>query len=258
MRAHAPGSVTTMFRPAEDASYGVSLATADGTVATVEESSRTRISLDGEAAEMPPVEIALRELGVSAAVSLETELPIGSGFGISGASTLATVIAANAELELGHDREHLLDIAHRAEVEAGTGLGDVFVQDRGGLVWNVGDGIQSTELEATLQYTTFGGIETASVLGDDRTLGRVREAADAHLHEFDPGAGIAPLLDLSWAFADATGLPTDPVRETVESIQRESGSATMAMVGETVIATGGGDILDGSTTVATRGAHLLE
>lgn len=257
MRAHAPGSVTTMFRPAEDASYGVSLATADGVTATVEEAADSSLRLDGEPVEMAPVEIALEDLGVSGEVALRAELPIGCGFGISGAATLATVLAADAEFDLGHDREELVGLAHRAEVEAGTGLGDVFVQERGGLVWNVGDGIESREYQAEIQYATFGGLETAALLSDDAAIERVRKAADTQLERFDPRAGFDNLLDVSWEFARATGLPTDGVSDAVERIKDRGGSATMAMIGETVVATGAGDTLDGATTVATEGAKLL-
>lgn len=73
---------------------------------------------------------------------------IGSGFGVSGAATLATALAANEAFSLEWTREELVEAAHVAEVEAGTGLGDVFVQARGGLVWNVGDGIQRADCDA--------------------------------------------------------------------------------------------------------------
>lgn len=257
MRAHAPGSVTTMFRPAEDGSYGVSLATADGVTATVREAADPALRLDDDPVEMAPVEIALGELGVSPEVRLRAELPIGCGFGISGAATLATVLAADAEFDLGHEREELVGIAHRAEVEAGTGLGDVFVQERGGLVWNVGDGIESQEFPAEIQYATFGGLATAALLNDEAAIERVRKAADTQLDRFDPGAGFDQLLDVSWEFARATGLPTDDVVDAVDRVKDRDGSATMAMIGETVVATGAGDALDGSTTVAAEGARLL-
>lgn len=257
MRAHAPGSVTTMFRPAEGGSDGVSLATADGVTATVEEATDRRILLDGEVVEFAPVEIALRELDVSAAVTLDTGLPIGCGFGISGAATLATALAVDAYFDLGEAREELIAIAHQAEVEAGTGLGDVFVQARGGLVWNLGEGIRSEQLDARLQYATYGDIETAAVLGDEKAIDRVTDAAGRHLPRFDPAAGIANLFDISWAFAEATKLPTPPVRDAVQGVRSNGGSATMAMVGETVIATEAYGMLEGSTAIATEGARVV-
>jgi pantoate kinase len=107
--------------------------------------------------------LALRQLDVTAEVSLVSAVPVGYGFGASGAATLATVLAANETVDLGKTREELLEIAHRAEVKAGTGLGDVFIQACGGLVWNDGTGVQRTEMTASTGYTAFAGIATNDV-----------------------------------------------------------------------------------------------
>lgn len=256
MRAHAPGSVTTLFRPAADASHGVSLATADGVVAEVTPATETTVLLDGTETEVAPVTLALRDVGATARVELTAEVPVGCGFGASGAATLATLLAADAALELDRDREALVETAHRAEVAAGTGLGDVFVQARGGLVWNTGAGIRSHPLEAPLAYATYGGIETSAVLDDQAALDRVTAAADATLPGFGPDAGLAALLERSWDFAERTGLPTPAVREAVADVRAGGGVATMAMVGETVVATET-SALDARTRVTGQGARLL-
>ncbi|SVB00143.1 uncharacterized protein METZ01_LOCUS152997, partial [marine metagenome] len=52
-------------------------------------------------------------------IYLRRDLPIGSGFGISGASALAACI------ELDNDLERCKMAAHQAEIEYKTGLGDV-------------------------------------------------------------------------------------------------------------------------------------
>ena len=52
-------------------------------------------------------------------------MPLGCGFGLSGAAALATAYALNEYLSLGKAREALAMIAHVAEVENRTGLGDV-------------------------------------------------------------------------------------------------------------------------------------
>jgi pantoate kinase len=196
----------------------------------------------------------LRRLDASATVRLDTDVPIGCGFGVSGAATLATAIAANAELGLGHERDALVAAAHRAEVAAGTGLGDVFIQDRGGLVWDVGDGIQHTERTARIEYASYGEIATAEVLGDEAAMQRVVEVGRETLSTIEPEGPLARLFDDAWRFATRVALATERVREAVERVQAAGGAATMAMIGETVVATGADGVLPNETRIAAEGA----
>jgi pantoate kinase len=257
--ASAPGSVTSIFVPAqspEDGSFGVSFAIEDGVEATVESSADISVSLDEEPTSFEPVEGVLRQLDVSAAVSLTASIPVGCGFGASGAATLATALAANEAFDLGRSREELLEAAHCAEIEAGTGLGDVFIQDRGGLIWNTGDGVQRSELSADLEYTAVDGIATSTVLDDEQTLERVRECGQEGLSRFSPEMSLQELLGLSWEFVQRSGLATDRVSEEVQRVERDGSAASMAMLGETVIATGGQNLLERATRISNEGARI--
>ncbi|MFB6272549.1 MAG: GHMP kinase [Salinibacter sp.] len=255
--AHAPGSVTTIFVPQDgNTSLGISFATSDGVSATVESARDPFIYLDGRPAEVEPVTRVLDRLDVTATVRLDTEVPIGCGFGASGAATLATALAANERFDLGHDREALVQMAHCAEVAAGTGLGDVFIQNRGGLVWDAGDGLERTTRTAEIEYESFGGITTAAVLGDEDTMSRVEEAGRHALADVDPEGAIHDLLHVSWRFARATGLATERIVDTVEAVQAQGGRATMAMIGKTIVAVGSDGILDHDTEITSSGAAL--
>ena len=255
--AHAPGSVTIIFAPQDgDSSLGVSFATADGVAATVESTRESSVYLDGRPAQVEPVTGVLDRLGVTATVRLDTEVPIGCGFGASGAATLATALAATERFDLGHDREALVQVSHRAEVAAGTGLGDVFIQDRGGLMWNTGDGSKRTARTDRIEYESFGGITTAAVLGDESTMARIKEAGREALSTVDPECPIPDLFDVAWAFAGQTGLATERVADAVETVQNAGGAATMAMLGETVVATGTDGVLDHETHITPEGASL--
>ena len=160
--------------------------------------------------------------------------------------------------DLGRTREDLLEAADRAEVEAGTGLGDVFVQARGGLVWNDGDGggVQRSEWTGRVEYTAPDGIVTSEILGDEKALKRVHDHGRDSLSRFSPTESLHELLDLSWEFAQRTELATDQVVDEVRRVERAAGAASMAMVGETVIATGVQDVLEQSTQIITAGAHV--
>jgi len=255
--AHAPGSVTTIFAPRDgDSSLGISFATADGVTATVESTRDPLIYLDDRPARVEPVTGVLDRLGVTATVRLDTDVPIGCGFGASGAATLATALAANERFDLGHDRDALVEMSHRAEVEAGTGLGDVFIQNRGGLVWDVGKGLERTTRTARIEYKSFGGITTAAVLGDEGTMERVRHAGREALSALAPDGPIPNLLSASWQFAQDTGLATNRIVEAVTAVQDAGGAATMAMIGETVVAAGVEGMFDRSTQITSEGATL--
>lgn len=245
-----------MFAPVEDTSLGVSFAISDGVVAAVEPADATAVTLDGHTTEFEPVEIALDALGVEASVALESEVPVGRGFGASGAATLGTVLAANAEFGLGRSREELVEVAARAEVEAGTGLSDVYVQEMGGFAYDTGEGRQRVAREDELRYASWGGIATGDVLGDPAAVDRVREAGHDALSTFDPEMDLPDLFDLAWDFAEATDLVTERVRERVGAVREGGGAATMAMVGETVIGVGS-DALPERTRIEPEGAHVL-
>jgi pantoate kinase len=256
--AWSPGSVTTVFVPRADAegSLGVSFAVADGVTATLEPATATEITLDGDPTSFEPVEGLLDSLECSARVHLESAIPVGRGFGASGAATLATALAAGEAFDLAARRSELVNAAHRAELAAGTGQGDVFVQDSGGLVYNTGEGIGRRERSDPIAYAAFEGIETAGVLGDEQALERITAAGQTALEAFDPEAPLDEWFPVAWDFAQRTGLVTEDVSEAVREVSAAGGAGTMAMVGETVIATGDSDVLDRRTAITPRGARV--
>jgi pantoate kinase len=289
-RAHAPGSLTLLFVPAADpdgGSLGVSLAVEDGVAADVhvadgppddpvadgppddpvaDRAGPGVVRVDGEPRSFEPVERALATLLADAdvdavpVVDLAPELPIGYGIGASGAATLATALAVDEAFGLGRSRTDLVDVAHRAEVAAATGLGDVFVQARGGVVWNAGDGRGVRRVERTdrLSYAALGGLATSEVLGDAAAIDRVRAAGRGRLAAIDglADADLRDLLDLAWGFARDADLATDRVRRAVARVERAGGAATMAMLGETVVGTPD-DAFDAVTRVTPDGARLV-
>ena len=258
MKAFAPGSVTTVFAPpgqGADRSKGASLAIEDGVV--VEIGDGEGVTVDGESAPFEPVEHLLSELGVTARVDVRPLVPLGCGFGASGAATLATALAVNERFELELAREDLVAHAHRAEVAARTGLGDVFIQDRGGIVTSTGVDLDRTTSDERIEYDSFGSIATSDVLGDEATMERIRRKGEEVLGRLPAEATLDALFPLAWEFAKETGLVTDRVENEVLAVRDAGGMATMAMVGETVVAVGVEDALPNATRVSNRGAQLL-
>ncbi len=256
MKARVPGSVTVIFAPVDGSALGVSFAIADGVVAAVDPADGTQILLNGDPTEFEPVEIALDDLGVDAQVDLTAEVPVARGFGASGAATLGTVLAANRVFGLDREREVLVEAAARAERKAGTGLADVYVQERGGCVYNTGAGLRRTVREDPLRYDSWGEIATPDVLGDEAALERVRATGRDALAAFEPEMPLPALLDLAWSFADAAGFATDAVRDRVQEVRAAGGAATQAMVGETVIGTVDANLPE-QTQIDPEGARLV-
>ena len=230
--------VTVRVSPADDAESVTGDGGTSDAAATGADAGETTI--DGEPGSIGAVDDALAELGVAADVAVETDLPIGAGFGVSGAAALGTALAANDAFDRGRSENELVRIAHAAEVGRGTGLGDVVAQARGGVpirlepgAPGVGelDGVPAT---ARVEYVTFGELSTERVLGGDtETLSAAGEEALDRLRA-DPR--LPTLMDAARAFAREADLLVPEVAEAIAAVESAGGEAAMAMLGRTVFA----------------------
>jgi len=272
--AFAPGHVTAFFAPYPDrdparaGSRGAGLALADGVEVTVRPADRIEgeaddvgpasLELDGVAAEMEPVSRVLAELNVAAEVEVDSDLPVGAGFGVSGAAALGTALAANAAFDLARSENDLVRVAHAAEAAAGTGLGDVVGQFRGGLPVRLEPGapgygrMDGVPARPRIEYVSFGELSTERVLDGD--LDPVREAGEAALTRLMRAPDELELFAAGREFAGEAGLLVPEVAEAVEAVEAEGGLASMAMLGRTVYALGTG-LSDAGYDAATCPVH---
>ncbi|XVH30570.1 pantoate kinase [Haloferacaceae archaeon DSL9] len=246
--AFVPGHITGFFSahpaadPAKAGSRGAGLTLTDGVQVAI--TPGTGVRLNGRAVSIGPVENVLDELGVDAGVDAETDLPIGAGFGVSGAVALGTALAANAAFDCARSENELVTVAHRAEVASGTGLGDVVAQARGGVPirrepgapgYGVLDGIPA---RTRVEYIAFGELSTEEVLsGDTRRLSAAGERALERVLETPT---LSTFVDASRTFAEDAGLLTTEVADAIEAVSAVGGDASMAMLGRTVFALGTG------------------
>src|SRR3990172_3641163 len=145
--AFAPGHVTAFFvgyddpDPMKKGSRGAGLCTTLGvhTVARVRAARAQSIEvyINDERAKAGTSERAAKLLlgdGEYEVMLLQKmQLPVSHGFGMSGAGALSTVLALDEALGSIRPWEELVGIAHRADVESFTGLGDVMPQAMGGM-----------------------------------------------------------------------------------------------------------------------------
>ena len=242
--AFVPGHVTGFFSAHPDAdptkagSRGAGIAVADGVEVALE--AGDGVVLNGEPTEIEAVDRVLGALRAQARVRIETELPLGAGFGVSGAAALGTALATNAVFDRGLSENELVTIAHGAEVQAGTGLGDVVAGARGGVPIRLEPGapahgaMDGIPTRGTIEYVSFGELRTEEIIsGETAELTAAGRRALATLVE-EPT--VETLMEASRRFGREAELLTPRVREAIEDVSAAGGEAAMAMLGETVFA----------------------
>ncbi|WP_050032771.1 pantoate kinase [Halorubrum halophilum] len=211
-------------------------------------------AIDGEPGTVGAVDDVLAELGASGVdVAVETELPIGAGFGVSGAAALGAALAANDALDRGRSENELVRIAHEAEVGRGTGLGDVVAQARGGVPIRVEPGapgigeLDGIPVTARVEYVTFGELSTEAVLGGDTAA--LSAAGEDALDRLRGDPRLSTMMDAARRFAREADLLVPEVAEAIAAVEESGGDsceksddygAAMAMLGRTVFALGTG------------------
>ena len=115
--------------------------------------------------------------GKKITINHEFEIPIGSGFGVSAACALGTSLAIAKALKLHLTYNRAASIAHLAEIEMKSGLGDVIAEFTGGLVLRLKEGApgygrvdRSSWSDHRKMIITssadLGEIETSSIIED--------------------------------------------------------------------------------------------
>ena len=143
-KAFAPANISCIFKiyehkdPRWMGSYGLGFTLNEGVLVTASMAKRNEVVFNNHSINFPTVKSTVEKLTKEKIrVYIKTKLPLGCGFGLSGASALATAYAANRLLNLKKTGKELAIIAHTAEVENKTGLGDVVNQYYGGFCFKL-------------------------------------------------------------------------------------------------------------------------
>jgi pantoate kinase len=275
MKAFVPSHITGFFAakrqndPRLSGSVGCGLNLVLGATTTVEPSSRTQIFLNDNPSEAPVSRYVVDRLaGSPVNVRTRLDMPLGAGFGASGAGALGCAYALNSFFELGLTANQAAAVAHIAEVENRTGLGDVIAQSTGGLVIRMKPGapgigsvdripVQSFKID----YVVRGSISTSEVLSDEGVMNDINREGEACLKELLKKPTLKEFMLLSRQFTFATGLASDWALDAIEAVEAAGGTASMIMLGDSVFAIGGDEALKefgqvGSTFISHRGASL--
>ena len=251
-KAFAPGNVSGVFKiipdddPTKMHSLGMGFTVTDGVTVTVSVSDTTDVLFNGTPIEFPTVRSVVAKLGgVALRVEIETNLPLSGGFGLSGASSLATAYAGDELLGLGLSENALGMIAHVSEVENLTGLGDVAGQFNGGCLVKLvrGDPLAAITLpvpEQEVYYRYFSPINTRDVIGHPEQRERINAAADTALRKLTDlkdrnESEFAEYIHIAKEFSIQSRLLSDDgVKNAIHECERAGGSASMIMLGNAV------------------------
>ncbi len=255
VKAFAPGNISCIFKvhthknPTLMGSYGIGFTIDEGVVVDVEKSEKTEVLFNNEKINIQTVQDVVNKLtNQPITIKIETKLPLGCGFGISGAAALATAYGINKLLDIKKTKKELAIIAHTAEVENKTGLGDVVNQYFGGffLKEKPSSSFSVTKIsvkEKTVYCRVFSPLSTKNVLNDKKLLSRVDAAATKALISIknllqQKNVALGEIFSISKQFVLESGLlKNQDVIDTIEKIEKKGGSATMIILGNAVVST---------------------
>ena len=201
-------------------------------------------------------------------------LPIGAGFGVSGALALAGALSANRALRLGLGRAQCVEAAHIGEVAALTGLGDVAAQSVGGFELRVREGppprgriLCPRSGAAPVVIASFGARPTRAFLSDPAGKKALAAAGTRCLAELRRTPTLRESTRLGRRFAEELGLASPKAKRLMEALGPRV-PASVAMLGDSVFALGGSAVFAQvranargafvlATRVEPRGAHVF-
>ena len=144
--AFAPGHISAFFEPiyqkqnaaksgSRGAGINISLGATSQVVVNSSINQTIDISINNKKTDALVSKLAIKHLigntPLSITINTKLDLPIGQGFGMSGAGALSSTIALAKLLHI--PKEEALKASHYAEVELHTGLGDILASSFGGI-----------------------------------------------------------------------------------------------------------------------------
>ena len=245
-----PGHITGFFTienhelSLKNGSCGAGFLLSKGVRTTIDDADELIINVNqGDSTVIDEV-LRILEIDTNFKITQDIQLPIGAGFGTSAASALSLSLALNDFLDLNYPKELCGQIAHMAEVNLGSGLGDVIAQTGHGMVLRVEPGapgigkIESFEHDVYVAWKTFGGIDTSSIIRDPHHREVISDVGLKYLEFFEEKSSLRNFLDFSYKFSTETNLMSGEVKSLVDYLNSRDDilGSSMAMLGNTVFA----------------------
>lgn len=247
IKAFAPGNVSCIFRivnnKSKKHSLGVGFTVDKGVIVKITKSKKTKIYVNDKKIRFPTVKTVINKLTKEPVkVEIKDQLPSGAGFGISGASALAAAYALNKLLNLKKSKKELALIAHNAEVQNGTGLGDVGGQFNGGFNMKIQRGNPLSVINLGIKniniyYKFFSKINTKKIIESNVKKKRINKAGDRALKRMKSSRNrtLINIIRISRDFAiESKLLKNKKIINLIKDIENKGGNASMIMLGNAI------------------------
>lgn len=168
------------------------------------------------------------------------DVPIGAGFGASGAAALSLSLSLNEALETGLSDVEAAQLAHEVEIECKTGLGTIIAEFLGGFEIRTEPGApgvgKARKIPMNGDYRvvclSLNRIPTNTIITDEEFKGRINSRGRAMVGELLRNPTIENFLRLSNRFTMQTDLMTERLRKMMFELRERGYTAGMTMLGE--------------------------
>lgn len=173
-------------------------------------------------------------------VNHQINVPMGAGFGSSGAGALSLALALNEALQLDLSAIKAAQIAHNAEVNCKTGLGSVIAETIGGLEIREKPGAPGvgkirqipTDDKYVVACLFFGQISTKNALNNERLCQQVNQFGGKLVDELVAQPDPDVFMNFSRKFAEGVGLISERMRKVLVEADAKNIMCSMNMFGE--------------------------
>jgi pantoate kinase len=248
-KAYCPCAISLIFKPCPNkninkmGSIGIGFTVNKGINVLVEKSMTQKIFFNGKKIIFPTINTTIKRLTTkSLCVKIISCLPLGFGFGISGASSLACAYAINQLFKLGKKPVELAQIAHYAEIVNKTGFGTVGTQFTGGFLIKNQSGIpvigyKLPFIGKKIYAVIMDKIETPKLLGSMKILKKINIAAEKALFQIKSSSSLSfeKIIDISYDYVKKSGLVDKDIDRIIHMIRRQKGHATMIIIGKVIL-----------------------
>ncbi|MCX8176551.1 MAG: hypothetical protein N3E48_04910 [Candidatus Bathyarchaeota archaeon] len=184
--------------------------------------------------------LKLAEKPYSIEVIHKTELPIGAGYGTSGAGVLGLSLALNEALNLGLSKIEAAQFAHLAEIKCKTGLGTVIGETFGGFEVRDKAGAPGVGSIRRFNWSSFkvvslcfSALPTKTFLENHEVRLRINRAGKKALKHFLAKPSVETFIKSSRMFADEVDIYTQRLRNVLNILNKYNGQRfSMNMFGE--------------------------
>jgi pantoate kinase len=260
-RAFSPGHITGFFQICDESenliekgSRGAGVSVSKGVTTTVEvepaHSSTIQIKLNGDTSFHAPVSEGViayflerrPDQSYDIHVNHEVDLPIGAGFGMSGAGALSLALALNEAADFSLTRLEVAQVAHIVEVQHRTGLGTVIAEFFGGIEIRStagGPGVGHVEVlpaseEFRVVCLSLGPLPTPNYLTDPKTRKRINERGGLLTDALRANPTVDKFLEYSRHFAEYIGLISARVKRVLQDTDKAGFTCSTAIFGENI------------------------